>query len=183
MGRWQRELLPVCHESIYQYIYCVAPDLIASLPRHHSKRKLKRPYRKTDERITNRKGLERRPKAPTAQRVCGPWKADMIVAGDRTQGLNVLVERNRRLTHISVLKNKTVTSTKQAIFRRMRDYPTTLTQSLTCDNGSENTLHEEINLVLSTQSFFCPPIAVGRKGAWSRSTGYSAVLTQRHQFP
>ena len=28
----------VCHESIYQYIYSVAPQLIIYLPRHHPKR-------------------------------------------------------------------------------------------------------------------------------------------------
>ncbi len=51
----QQRLLPaVCHEAIYQYIYQGTPDLIASLPRHHPKRKSKRPYRKTGERPTNR---------------------------------------------------------------------------------------------------------------------------------
>ena len=47
----QRALPSVCHEAIYQYIYSVAPALIASLPRHHAKRKPKRPYRKTGERM------------------------------------------------------------------------------------------------------------------------------------
>jgi hypothetical protein len=31
----------------------------------------------------------------------------MIVAGDRQHGLNVLVERKSRLTHVSFLENKT----------------------------------------------------------------------------
>ena len=50
----QGELPTVCHESIYQYIYCRAQHLIGFLPRHHRKRRPKRPYRKPGERIKNR---------------------------------------------------------------------------------------------------------------------------------
>ena len=167
----QGELPTVCHESIYQYIYCVAPDLIACLPRHHSKRKPKRPYRKAGERITNRKGLECRPKAATTRRECGHWEADMIVAGDRQHGLNVLVERKSRLTHISVLENKTAAATKQVLLRRLKRYPAALTQSITYDNGSENALHEEINAALGTQSFFCAPYHSWEKGSVEQVNG------------
>ncbi len=53
------------------------------------------------------------------RRNCGHWEADMIVAGDRNHGLNVLVERKSRLTHISVLKNKTAAATYE-IFHEAR---------------------------------------------------------------
>ncbi len=43
----------------------------------------------------------------------------MIVAGDRNHGLKVLVERKSRLTHISVLKNKTAAATYE-IFHEAR---------------------------------------------------------------
>jgi len=167
----QEEMPVVCHESIYQYIYCVAPDLIACLPRHHPKRKPKQPYRKTGERIKNRKGLESRPLAATTREQCGHWEADMIVAGDRQHGLNVLVERKSRLTHISFLENKTAAATKQVILRRLNRYPATLTQSITYDNGSENTLHEEINEALATQSFFCAPYHSWEKGSVEQTNG------------
>lgn len=64
----------VCHEAIYQYIYCVAPDLIPCLPRHHPTRKPKRPDRKTGERIKNRTGLEGRPNAATTRQEYGHWE-------------------------------------------------------------------------------------------------------------
>ena len=50
----QGDLPSVCQESIYQYMYCLATQLIGYLPRHHHKRKPKRPYRKTGEQIKNR---------------------------------------------------------------------------------------------------------------------------------
>ncbi len=153
----QGELPYACQESIYQYIYCLAQNLISYLPRHHPKRKPKQPYRKTGERIKNRTGIEQRPKAVDKRRECGHWEADMIVAGDLNHGLNVVVERKSRLTHISLLKNKTAAATKRVMRRRLNTYPASLKQSITYDNGSENTCHEELNEALGTASFFCAP--------------------------
>ena len=167
----QREIPSVCHESIYQYIYCRAQHLIGYLPRHHQKRKPKRPYRKTGERIKNRTGIAQRPKAANMRRAYGHWEADMIVAGDRNHGLNVLVDRKSRLTHISFLANKTAAGTKQAMLRRLKAYPAALKQSITYDNGSENTCHDEINAVLGTQSFFCAPYHSWEKGSVEQVNG------------
>jgi IS30 family transposase len=101
----------------------------------------------------------------------GHWEADMIVAGDRQHGLNVLGERKSRLTHISLLADKTAAVTKHVIRRRLKRYPTALTQSITYDNGSENTLHEEINELLATQSFFCAPYHSWEKGSVEQVNG------------
>ncbi|GJL63131.1 MAG: IS30 family transposase [Nitrospirales bacterium] len=172
-GRLQRQgtLPSVCHEAIYQYIYRVAPELIRSLPRHHPKRKTKRLYRQTGERIKNRNGLERRPSAATARRVCGHWEADTLVAGDRQHGLNVLVDRKSRLTHISFLVQKTAAETHKVIRRRLINYPRALRQSITYDNGSENTGHEAINGALGTQSYFCAPYHSWEKGSVEQVNG------------
>ena len=89
----------VCQESIYHYMYCLATQLIGYLPRHHHKRKPKRPYRKAGEQIKNRISVALRPLAATVRRECGHWEADMIVAGDRQHGLNVLVDRKSRLAY------------------------------------------------------------------------------------
>ena len=172
-GRLQQQgdLPYVCQESIYQYIYCLAQNLIAYLPRHHHKRKPKRPYRKTGERIKNRTSVGLRPVAGTARRECGHWEADMIVAGNRTHGLNVLVDRKSRLTLMSFLKNKTAAVTKKVMLRRLKAYPGSLTQSITYDNGSENTLHEELNKALGTASYFCAPYHSWEKGSVEQVNG------------
>ncbi len=167
----QRELPTVCHEAIYQYIYGVAPHLIAYLPRHHAKRKPKRPYRKTGTRIPNRTSVALRPPAATARREWGHWEADTLVAGDRQHGLNVLVERKSRLTHLSLLATKTAMATTQVILRRLQVYPPALTQSITYDNGSENTLHETINAALGSQSYFCAPYHSWEKGSVEQVNG------------
>jgi IS30 family transposase len=95
----------------------------------------------------------------------------MIVAGDRKHGLNVLVDRKSRLTHISFLANKTAVITKQVMCRRLKAYPNLLKQSITYDNGSENTLHEELNEALGTTSFFCAPYHSWEKGSVEQVNG------------
>jgi len=167
----QGELPYVCQESIYQYIYCLAQNLIGYLPRHHPKRKPKRPYRKTGERIKHRTSVGLRPLAANTRKKCGHWEADMIVAGDRTHGLNVLVDRKSRLTHITFLATKTAGATKKVMLRRLKAYPASLKQTLTYDNGSENALHEELNAALGTASFFCAPYHSWEKGSVEQVNG------------
>ncbi len=168
----QQDTLPsVCHEAIYQYIYSVALELRAFLPHHHRQRKPKQPYRKTGERIKNRTCLEHWPQAATLRQAYGHWEADMIVAGDRRHGLNVLVERKSRLTHLSFLANKTAAATQQVICRRLHAHPRSLRQSITYDNGSENTCHEAVNAGLDTHSFFCAPYHSWEKGSVEQVNG------------
>jgi len=112
-----------------------------------------------------------RPLAATARRECGHWEADMLVAGDRPHGLNVLVDRKSRLTLMSFLKTKAAAATKKVMLRRLRAYPRSLTQSMTYDNGSENTLHEELNEALGTESFFCAPYHSWEKGSVEQVNG------------
>ena len=95
----------------------------------------------------------------------------MLVGGDRQHGLYVLVDRKSRLTHISFLENKTAAVTKQVMLRRLKAYPASLTQSITYDNGSENTCHEKLNEALGTTSFFCAPYHRWEKGSVEQVNG------------
>ncbi len=95
----------------------------------------------------------------------------MLVAGNRTHGLNVLVERKSRVTHISFLAQKRAAATRKAILRRLTRYPSVLRQSITYENGSENTCHEEINEALRSQSFFGAPYHSWEKGSVEQVNG------------
>ena len=161
----------VCHESIYQYIYIEAKELIPLLARKHARRHDRKPYRTTGERIKNRVSINLRPAAINTRQVVGHWESDSVVGGDRHAGLNVMVERATRLTHISLLKNKTSDETKKVIVRRLSNHPEAMRQSITYDNGSENVLHQNINEILNTQSYFCEPYHSWEKGSVEQVNG------------
>jgi len=161
----------VCHESIYQYIYIEARELIEYLARKHKKRRTKHPYRGTVERIKNRNSITERPDEVEAREVVGHWESDSIVGNDKSSGLNVIVERSTRLVNISLIKNKTAKETKSAILRRLSNHTKALVKSITYDNGTENTLHQEINDKLDLQSFFCAPYHSWEKGSVEQVNG------------
>ena len=161
----------ICHESIYQYIYIQAPDLIEYLTRKHKRRRTKNPYRSTAERIKNRVSIALRPAQVDKREMVGHWESDSVVGGDRKSGLNVIVERTTRLVNISLMKNKTAQETKSAVIRRLSNHPDELVKSITYDNGSENVLHQEINDKLGTQSFFCEPYHSWEKGSVEQVNG------------
>jgi len=161
----------VCHESIYQYIYIEARQLIEYLARKHKKRRAKYPYRGTVERIKNRNAITERPDEVEARGVVGHWESDSIVGHDKSSGLNVIVERSTRLVNISLIKNKTAKETKSAILRRLSNHTNALVKSITYDNGTENTLHQEINDKLDLQSFFCAPYHSWEKGSVEQVNG------------
>ncbi len=169
-----REFKPdnyVCHESIYQYIYIDAPQLIECLARKHKKRRTKYPYRIKGERIKNRVPMSQRPDDVDTRETLGHWESDSVVGGDRKSGLNVVVERASRLVNISLMKNKTAKETKKVLLRRLSNHPEELVQSITYDNGTENVLHEEINKKLEAQSYFCAPYHSWEKGSVEQVNG------------
>src|SRR5690606_10964948 len=91
----------ICHESIYQYIYKEAPELITLLPRKHKKRRKKYPNRSTKVKVTNKTSINDRPTDIDDRLVVGHWESDSIISAQQKPGCNVVVERVTRLMHIS----------------------------------------------------------------------------------
>ncbi|WP_317933587.1 IS30 family transposase [Halioxenophilus sp. WMMB6] len=161
----------VCHEAIYQFIYIETPELTETLARKHIQRRKKYPYRKPKERIKNRTPISLRPADVDSRESIGHWESDTIVGGDRKSGLNVIVERNTRLTNISFMPNKSAEQTKKSIIRRLANHPEHLVTSITYDNGSENVFHQDINEALNVQSYFCEPYHSWEKGSVEQVNG------------
>ena len=161
----------VCHESIYQFIYIEANDLIQCLPRKHLKRRSKHPYRKSGVRIKDRLPITERPEEAESRSTLGHWESDTVVGGDRKSGLNVIVERASRLVNISYLAEKTAKQTSCAIIKRLKRHDQNVVKTITYDNGSENVLHTEVNEKLKAQSFFCAPYHSWEKGSVEQVNG------------
>ena len=161
----------VCHESIYQYIYIQAKNLISYLPRKHATRRRRFSYRNTGQRIKNRTSVHERTVAHESRTQLGHWESDSLIGGDRQSGLNVVVERATRLVNITRLKARTAIETKRSVIRRLKRHPEALRRSITYDNGSENVLHDKINEALHTRSYFCEPYHSWEKGSVEQING------------
>ncbi len=167
----EEEVNSVCHESIYQFIYKEANGLIEYLPRHHKKRRKKYPTRKQKTNIEEKTSILDRPEIINDREEFGHWESDSIVSPKQKPGCNVLVERSTHITKIAKLSAKTAQVTTNAIIKNLKEFPSQFVNSITYDNGSENTKHNQTNKALECDSYFCQPYHSWEKGAVEQING------------
>jgi len=164
--------LCISHEAIYQYIYQEHHELIPKLTRSHKKRHKKGYSRKHKKsHIPNRVGIQDRPADIAQRQHPGHWESDTIVSGQSVAAIMLLVERKTRVSLITKLNQKTAQENAQGIIARLQNFPQPLRQTITYDNGSENTEHETVNQHLHTRSFFCNPYHSWEKGSVENTAG------------
>ena len=168
--------LRISHEAIYQYLYDRRTkdrkDLVLLLRRAHRKRKLKgigRKVRKT--KIPNRIPIEARPKAVNSRRHYGHWEGDTMESQKSPPVLNSLTERKSRLLMLTKLERKAARETNKAIVGRLAGLPPKLRRTITLDNGTENTLHEEITAQIGAKCYFARPYASWQRGTNEQTNG------------
>ncbi len=168
--------LHVSHEAIYQYIYDRRTkdrkELVELLRRTHRRRERRgigRKVRKT--KIPNRIPIDLRPKSVDARRVYGHWEGDTMVSVKSPPVLNSLTERKSRLLLLTKLERKVASETKRAVLERLGGLPPALRRTLTLDNGTENTLHEEITGEIGIQCYFAKPYASWQRGTNEQTNG------------
>lgn len=164
--------LSISHEAIYQYIYDGDGILISYLVRQHKKRQ-KRGYSRKHQKahIPNRKPIGERPEIVTKRERLGDWESDSVVSRQSLAALNVLVERKSRFTLLTKIPQKNAEQTRIAVSNALAGYPSEVRQTITYDNGSENTEHEAINQRLGTVSYFCQPYHSWEKGTVENTIG------------
>ena len=154
----------ISYEAIYQYIYKEQRELIKSLPRGHKKRKKRGHSRKhRNFHIPNRISIDERPGHIDSRKDSGHWESDTLGSRLSKAALVVNVERKTRVTLISKIDYKTSFNTRDSIIKRLRALPQKLRQTITYDNGYENSLHEDVNRALQIKSFSALPMPAGRK--------------------
>ena len=162
--------LSISHEAIYQYIYYPKTEghreLISCLRRAHRKRKNKHIGRREKKSmIPNRISIELRPPSVEKRRQYGHWEGDSLVSRKSKVALNSLVERKSRLLFLTKLERKTAKATRDAVVNRLEILPPQARITLTLDNGTENTKHQEITSAIGINCFFAHPYA-----SWERGT-------------
>lgn len=172
----ERRGLRISHEAIYQYLYDRGTkdrqELIRLLRRAHRLRKLRgigRKVRKT--KIPNRIPIEARPKGIDSRRVYGHWEGDTMESQKSPPVLNSLTERKSRLLMLTKLERKAAGETKRAVVQRLAGLPARLRKTITLDNGTENTLHEEITAEIGAKCYFAKPYASWQRGTNEQTNG------------
>ena len=168
----------ISHETIYAFINSEeGKDLnLHKFLRHKRLRKLRKTGMKSIEpkkaKIPNRVSIHERPETVSMKCRFGDWEADLM-EGRRLTGhcLCVLKERLSQYMLLVRIYSKTAAENVRAITESLNAFPCELRFTITYDNGSENTEHEEINRILGMQSYFCDAYASWQKGSVENGIG------------
>lgn len=160
----------ICHETIYQFVYDSdygkSQKLYQYLKRGKKHRTKYYGRRSQKETIPNRIFIDERPETVLTRRDIGHWEGDSIIYRNK-QAINSLVERKSRFTVLTKLERKTALLTQQAV-SRIVSLPH---KTLTVDNGTENTSHEDITRSLGIRVYFCHPYHSWEKGTNENTNG------------
>lgn len=162
----------ISHEWIYHHIY---EDKKAggNLWKHLCVQKgNKKRYGKQDRRgnLPNRVSIDQRPIEVEEKERIGDWEVDTVVSKGRKQALVTLTDRKSRLILMKKIVDRTAISVKNSVTQLLEPFREHI-HTITCDNGKEFSLHEEIAQVLRTDEYFAHPYASWERGANENANG------------
>lgn len=163
--------LKVSHETIYQHI---AKDrkagggLSLNLRINGRRRYRRRSKIGRGERIPNRVDIEKRPAVVSRRKRYGDWEADLIQGAAGSGYLLSVYERKSRIGKLHLLPNKSSAETMKGIVTVLYGLKVS---SITYDNGLEFAMHELVNELLESESYFCKPYRSWEKGGVENYNG------------
>jgi len=156
-------------ETIYQYIYSKSAKRykLWQLLTCQRKKRMKKGGRtiQRDSKIPGSISIDLRPEVVSLRDRVGDWETDNL-GGKTTDStaLSVTIERLSRYTILSKLHNRLAVTKKDALIRRLRIFPQQARLTLTTDNGSENSQHQQISHDLKLTMYFCHAYHSWEKG-------------------
>lgn len=149
--------------SIYNWLYSSYGQRYCKYlcSKRYSKKKRRKTKKTKRTLIPNRVGIEKRDIIVEDRLVKGHFEADTVVSGKKTRSkvaLVVAIDRKTRYTRLAKINNLKPSSFNKAILYFKQK---TNIQSLTLDNGIENTKWEKLNI----PTYFCNPYSSWEKGS------------------
>lgn len=185
--RWSPEQiagrLPIDHpgesiddDTIYEYIFNPRNRRrkLWKYLTHQRKKRMKKEGRKMKRasKIPGAISIDRRPKSIDTRQHVGHWESDNM-EGKRTDttAVSATVERVTRFTVLSKVHGKRAQSKADAVSDRLRVYPKKFRKTITVDNGSENTFHQDMKRRLDVNIYFCHIYHSWEKGTVENTIG------------
>jgi transposase, IS30 family len=131
--------------------------------RQHKKKGTVRKERKT--RIPNRISIMERPVSADNRSRYGHWEGNSLVSRKSLAALYSLVKCKSRLLLLTRLDRKTAWQTTEAVIQRLQGLSEKARRTLTLDNGTENSRHEDITRAIGTRCYFTDSDASYQRGA------------------
>ncbi len=168
----------ISYEAIYRYIYSRRMRRYKyweylTLGRKKRMKKGGRTVRRDSSgKIPGSISIDLRPEIVSLRSRVGDWETDNVI-GKLTDksALSVTVERVTKLTLLTKLLDRLAVTKRDALVRRLGVFPKKIRLTLTTDNGSENSNHQEISKELELLMFFCHAYHSWEKGTVENQNG------------
>lgn len=163
-------------ETIYRYVYRrnVLKNKYYQYLAQRRLRRRKNIGRKVPKlsKIPNAVAIDLRPKVANRRIKPGHWETDNMegLRTDKTV-VSVTTERVTRFTRLGWLINKTSMVKITAVAKQLTPFPKIFKQTITTDNGAENTYHGELTKITNIPVYFCHPYHSWEKGTVENTIG------------
>lgn len=154
---------PLCHETIYQYVYKHKPQFVKLYFRRKGKKY--RHDRGSKHQILNRRMIDERPADVELRHDVGHWEGDTIIGKNHKGAILTNVERKSGKLIATKLPNKCAQSVLDATLNEFKSLPAQLCISITYDNGKEFAAHQNIEEATGMTVYFARAYASWQRGS------------------
>jgi len=174
VGRMKKDTnLTVSHETVYKFIYKNKSNggLLYKHLRHRNKKYHNR-LNRTKKRsiIPNRISIDKRAKIVDKKTRIGDWEIDTVIGKDHKGAILTIVDKASKFLLIKNIGSKHADVTAQATIDLLQPLKK-ITHTVTADNGTEFTYHEQVSKALDIQYYFCDPYSSWQRGLNEHTNG------------
>jgi IS30 family transposase len=108
--------------------------------------------------------IDGRPEETEGRTVPGRWKGDLVIGKGRKSAGCVIVERKSRYVQTDLLEKYDAATVRKTIEKRFRRIGGRLCQTITFDQGKENSWHKTLTENTGVKVYFCHPHSPWEKG-------------------
>lgn len=166
----------ISYETIYRYIYSRRMRRYKywqylTLGRKKRMKKNGRSVHR-DGKIPGSISIDLRPEIVSLRARVGDWETDNMEGKKTDKSTSTAtVERLTRLTLLNKLSDRSAEVKTTAVTDRLLEFPERARQTVTADNGKENSYHQQISDLTGVQMFFCHAYHSWEKGAVENTIG------------
>lgn len=166
----------VCHETIYQYIYNIEPELKKYLRQRKGKYRRRYGRKKIEKQReeAKKRRIDKRPQEVETRERIGDWEGDTIVGKDKSHILTH-VDRKSGYAFADKLKRGLANLTRLQTIKRFQNIPKNKKHTITYDNGSTFAEHELTQEKTKIDIYFAYPYHSWERGC---NENFNGLLRQ-----
>jgi IS30 family transposase len=173
--RYEKSEWKLSHETIYKWVYFLAPDYRAYLRwRSRKRQKRSRRLRRLEFKFP-KKIITERPESANLRAEIGHWERDLLEGQRSGPALLVIQERKSRRTILQKINSKHAVHVNAATASSLKDQKVL---SMTNDNGIEFGCGDDLEKLIKAPVYYCHPYT-----SWERGSVENVNGLIRQYFP